>query len=85
MKSIIDGYNAGYEDAERTILAKLEAMISDAEIVSKRYDSVETAEASDALKNVRRTLFAKYIDEEWLTKYYNLIYDGMRLSRLSSF
>ena len=64
MKSIIDGYNAGYEDAEKTILAKLEAMISDAEIVSKLYDSVETAEASYALKNVRRTLFAKYIDEE---------------------
>ena len=64
MKSIIDGYNAGYEDAERTILAKLEAMITDAEIVSKLYDSVETAEAHYALKNARRTLFAKYIDEK---------------------
>jgi hypothetical protein len=64
MKSIIDGYNSGYEDAEKTILAKLEAMISDAEIVSKLYDSVETAEACYALKNVRRTLFAKYINEE---------------------
>ena len=64
MKSIIDGYNSGYEDAEKTILAKLEAMISDAEIVSKLYDSLETAEAFYALKNVRRTLFAKYIDEE---------------------
>ena len=64
MKSIIDGYNSGYEDAERTILAKLEAMISDAEIVSKLYDSLETAEAFFTLKNVRRTLFAKYIDEE---------------------
>lgn len=64
MKSIIDGYNAGYEDAEKTILAKLEAMITDAEIVSKLYDSPETAEAHYALKNVRRTLFAKYIDEK---------------------
>ena len=64
MKSIIDGYNAGYEDAERTILAKLEAMITDAEIVSKLYDSVESAEAHYALKNVRRTLFAKNINEE---------------------
>ena len=64
MKSIIDGYNAGYQDAERTLLSKLDAMIADAEIVSKLYDSVETAEACYALKNVRRTLFAKYIDEE---------------------
>lgn len=64
MKTIIDGYNAGYEDAERIILAKLEAIISDAEIVSKLYDSIETAEAHYALKNVRRTLFAKYINEE---------------------
>lgn len=64
MKSIIDGYNSGYEDAEKTILAKLEAMISDAEIVSKLYDSLETAEAFYVLKNVRITLFSKYIDEE---------------------
>ena len=64
MKSIIDGYNAGYEDAERTILAKLEAVISDAEIASKLYDSLETAEAFYALKNVRRTLFGRHIHEE---------------------
>ena len=61
MKSIIDGYNAGYEDAERTILAKLEAMISDAELVSLAM-TLE-AEAFYTLKNVRRTL-ANIIDEK---------------------
>ena len=64
INSIVDGYDAGYEDAERTLLSKLDAIIADAEIASKLYDSVETAEAFYTLKNVRRTLFGKYIDEE---------------------
>lgn len=64
MKTIMDGYDAGYADAERAILNKLDAMIANAEILLKINDSLEQAQVHFALLDVRKKLFGKYSHEE---------------------
>ncbi len=64
MKTIMDGYDAGYADAERTLLNKLDALIANAETLLKIHDSLEQAQVHFSLLDVRKKLFGKYIHEE---------------------
>lgn len=64
INTIVDGYDAGYADAKRTLLSKLDSMIADANTLSKINDSVEQAQVHFALLDVRKKLFGKYSHEE---------------------